>query len=437
MRKANTRWLLVLVGLFAFVACDSGGPGDDPGPGVGTEDLSMALSDLPRDETPDISEGDLEGLSADNRAFSWDLYHQVIESSDNLVVSPYSISTALAMTYAGAGGETKTEMADALHFTLSDDELHAGFNAIDLALDDRNLEETEHESALTLSVRNDVWAHVIEEYRPFDSYLDVLAVNYGTGVYLVDFQNPEGARVTINDAVNEWTMGRIEDLLPEGVLTPITTLVLTNTIYMLAPWAMPFEVGLTAPATFHTYDDSEITVDTMVGEPEGAYTAGDGYEAVLLPYRGHQLSMVFLVPDLGTFDDFEAGLTGESADAIIDGLSPGIVRIHLPKFTITSPVGLKPALIPLGMEQAFNPGSADLSGMGPHQVFIQDVIHQAFIEVNEQGTEAAAATAVVIGDESAPPPPVADVHVDRPFIFLIYDIPTGTILFTGRVLDPS
>ena len=251
---------------------------------------------------------------------------------------------------------------------------------------------------------------------------------------IVDYKTAhEAARRTINDWVAARTKDRIKDLIPQGVLDGLTRLVLTNAIYLKAAWLHPFDDAV--PGTFHRADGSGVQAQLMSQREDLAYGAGDGYQAVRLPYVGG-LSMVVIVPDAGKLDSFERGLDGASLRRIANGLSSVQVTLSMPKFSFRSKAMLKDALSELGMPIAFT-GDADFSGMTKQEPLeIAEVIHQAFIAVDEKGTEAAAATAVVMRGTAAPLRQV-ELKIDRPFLFLIQDDETGAILFMGRLADPK
>ncbi len=419
--------ILALGILFSVIGCAStGGP-------VAAQSVQ---SELERVAAPDVADADLAELVRGNAAFALALYHVLRQGDDNLFYSPYSISVALAMTYAGARGETEEQMADALHYTLAQERLHAAFNALDLALASRGEGAVGKDGeGFRLHVANAIWGQ--QDYTFLDAYLDVLALNYGAGLRLVDFVNaPEEARVTINEWVSEQTEGKIEDLIPEGAIHGLTRLVLTNAIYFNAAWSEPFEEKRTEDAPFYLLDGSQVTVRMMNQVERLGYAAGQGYQAVELPYDGHELSMVILVPEKGQFAAFEEGLDAERVESILQDLSYGQVALGLPKFEVESSFSLVEALSALGMPVAFTE-RADFSGMtGNHELMIGEVVHKAFVSVDEAGTEAAAATAVMMELTAAPAEPV-EVTVDRPFIFAIRDIQTGALLFVGRVVDPS
>jgi len=390
--------------------------------------------------SPDLAPSDMRDLVAGNSAFASDLYQALSAEDGNLFYSPYSISLALAMTYAGARGETEQQMANTLHFILSQDRLHSAFNGLDLELAGRGEgAEGTDEQGFRLNIVNALWGQ-----RDFDflsEFLDLVAENYGAGLRLLDFvKAAEDSRIVINDWVSEQTEGRIEDLIPQGVIDELTRLVLTNAIFFNAAWLYPFTESQTKDGAFHLLDGGEVTVQMMRQTVGFGLAKGDGYQAVELPYDGDELSMVILVPDAGQFEAFEGSLDAELVRTIVNNLVPTWLALTMPKFEFESGFSLTDALSAIGMPVAFVPPrectaeGADFSGMtGTCDLFVKEVVHKAFVSVDEEGTEAAAATAVIVGPTSLPP----SVVIDRPFVFLIRDIETGAILFVGRVADPS
>jgi len=242
--------------------------------------------------------------------------------------------------------------------------------------------------------------------------------------------------VTINNWVSDQTEGRIEDLIPQGLIDTWTRLVLTNAIYFNAAWQYPFDEDATYDGTFYLLNGDEITVPMMRQTEWFGYGEGDGYQAVELPYDGGELSMVILLPTAGYFASFEDLLDAQWLDEIVGRLERREVALTMPKFKFESDFMLGETLAAMGMPDAFLWEVADFSGMtGNRDLFIRDVIHKAFVSVDEAGTEAAAATALVM-PTAMPPGELAEVTVDRPFVFLIHDR-TGTVLFVGRVVNPS
>jgi serpin B len=394
-------------------------------------------SDKERITSPDVRLSDQALLVEGNSAFAFKLYQALKGKGGNLFYSPYSISMALAMTYAGASGETAEQMADTLEFLLEQERLHPAFNWLGAELASRGEgAQGKDGKGFRLNVVNAIWGQ--KDYSFLSSFLDVLAENYGAGLRILDFiTETEKSRLAINDWVSDQTEGRIEDLIPQGAISELTRLVLTNAIYFNAAWENPFNEDMTANGPFYLLGRGQVIVPMMKQTESFGYTDGEGYQAVELPYDGGELSMVILLPASGNFEAFEAGLQAEQVDAIINDLQNTQVTLTMPRFEFKSQFSLKDTLAEMGMRDAFSPNDADFSGMtGNPELFISDVVHKAFVAVDEAGTEAAAATAVIVGTTSVPEHPV-QVTIDRPFIFLIRDIETGAILFVGRVLNPA
>jgi serpin B len=426
--------ILMLITLLALTGCGGNGigvPSDHLAPG------KIVQSEAQRVTSPNVTEADVAELAARSNAFAFDLYQAVREDKDNLFYSPYSISLALAMTYAGARGETEQQMADTLHFTLPQNRLHPAFNSLDLELARRGEgDEDQGEEGFKLHIVNSIWGQTGYSFRP--EFLDVLAKDYGAALRLLDFESAtEESRKTINEWVSDQTEGKIEDLIPQDAISELTRLVLANAIYFNAAWNHPFEEKQTQDGAFHLLDGGQVTVPMMQQTELFGYSEGEGYQAIELPYVGEKLSMVILLPATGRFEEFEKSLDAERVDAIVEDLAQKNVALTMPKFEFDSSFQLADTLAGMGMPDAFSPETANFSGMdGTRNLFIQDVMHQAFVSVDEAGTEAAAATAVVVGITSAPSSPV-EVTVDRPFVFLIRDIEINVVLFVGRVLNPS
>ncbi|MFC1894124.1 serpin family protein [Chloroflexota bacterium] len=423
MRKVLTYAVMVIV-LASLVACSQ--------PAL----VETLKSDKERVTSPNVNEGDIVVLVDGNSAFAFDLYQALKDSDDNMFYSPYSISLALAMTYAGARGETEQQMADTLHFILSQNHLHPAFNSLDIELSQRGEgAEGRDGEGFRLNIVNAIWGE--KDYEFLAEFLDVLAENYGAGLRILDFvKSPEDSRITINKWVSDQTEDRIKDLIPQGAIDSLTRLVLTNAIYFNAAWQFPFREDATADGTFYLLDNGEIVVPMMKQTESFGYAEGDDCQAVELPYDGQELSMVILLPRSGQFEAFEDSISYQSVQGIISDLESRDVNLTIPKFEFESEFGLAQTLAGMGMPVAFS-ANADFSGMtGNRDLSIAEVIHKSFVSVDEAGTEAAAATAVIMKLTATPGMPV-DVTIDRPFIFLIRDIETGAILFIGRVLNPG
>ncbi|MBN1375783.1 MAG: serpin family protein [Dehalococcoidia bacterium] len=386
--------------------------------------------------SPAVSQSDMAALVEGDNVFAFNLYRSLKGAGGNMFFSPYSISVALAMTYAGARGLTQQQMADTLHYTLPQENLHPAFNNLDAILASRGEgAKGKDGEGFRLNIVNAIWGQ--KGYKFLSGYLDLLAENYGAGLRLMDFINaPENCRQVINQWVSDQTEDRIKDLIPADAINSLTRLVLTNAIYFNAAWANPFEEMLTKPDIFYLVDGTEVKVPMMHQVELLDYLDGDNFQAVELPYDGRELSMLIILPDSGKFNEIENSLHAEQVNGIIKSLDAEQVGLSMPSFEFESSFGLNKTLSEMGMPIAFST-NADFSGMiGSKDLRISDVIHKAFISTDESGTEAAAATAVVMEATAMPGAPL-EMKIDRPFIFLIRDIETGTVLFIGRMMNPQ
>ena len=393
---------------------------------------------------PSVGPADLGELVRGNNAFAFDLYHALSGREGNLFYSPFSISQALAMTSAGARGETLRQMETTLHHRLPQSSLHPAFNGLDRTLASRGQapggapnSDGEGGQHFRLNIANAVWGQ--EGYHFLPDFLDVMAEHYGAGMMAVDFVGaPDESRVEINDWVDEETESKIKDLLPPGTIDESTRLVLTNAIYFNASWLWQFNSRDTEVRPFHLAGGGTVAVPMMTETTKDfyGYARGDGYQAVDLPYSWGEMSMTILLPDEGKLGEFEDSLDSEMLDRIIDEIEIDYITLTMPLFEFESEFSLGDALAEMGMPDAFG-ADADFSGMTrSRDLWIAAVVHKAFVSVDEEGTEAAAATGVVMLTSGPSKDPI-EVTVDRPFIFLIRDIGTGTVLFLGRVLNPA
>ena len=381
-------------------------------------------------ETPGKVE--TQNLVDGNTTFALDLYNSLREQEGNLFFSPYSISTALAMTYAGARGVTEKQMAGVLNFTGDQDQLHSVFAHLQTQL---NAEQEKGD--IQLNVANALWPE--KEYSFLRDFLDLTNKHYKASLISVDFKNtPEQARIQINKWVEQKTNNKIRDLIKPGILNSLTRLVLTNAIYFKGDWAIPFKERSTHDAPFWLSNDKSVTVPLMSQEEDFRYGKNESMQLLELPYAGDNLSMIVLLPnEVDGLPALEAALTQDNLASWLKLLKKRELRVFLPKFKMTAEFSLAHTLDAMGMPDAFTPNIADFSGMtGTKELFISAVVHKAFVDVNEEGTEAAAATAVVMQllSYSDPPP---EFRADHPFLFLIRHNPSGSILFLGRIINDT
>jgi len=384
----------------------------------------------PVEVTPEM----LEELARGNNAFAFDLYQAVRDTPGSLFLSPFSVSAALSMTYAGAAGRTAEQMADVLHFMLPEELHHPAFGELIETLesgDGSTPPDYESGDAFTLNIANSLWGQDGEPFR--QQFLDLIAESYGGPMYRTDFAgDTEGSRQRINQWVSDKTEEKIPELLHPPDITVETILVLVNALYFLGSWDSPFEEQ--QAGTFHLPED-DVSAEMMTQTHAFGYAEGADYQAVELPYVG-DASMVVLLPRPGQFEAFEASLSATKVQAILGTLSDTEVDLTMPLFDFRTHIELQDVLETMGMTDAFNLALADFTRMTPIiPLAISKVIHEAYVSVDTEGTEAAAATAVVMFRGA--PTESATMVVDRPFLFLIRDQATGTTLFVGRVSDAS
>ncbi|MGD0572815.1 MAG: serpin family protein [Sedimentisphaerales bacterium] len=370
-------------------------------------------------------------VAAGNNKFALELYGKLESQQGNLFLSPYSISTALAMTYAGAKGQTEKQMAEALCFApVKNEQFHKTFGEII-----KQLNASGEKGGYELVVANALWGQ--KDYKFLPEFLAIVKENYGGDLQQVDFATQtETARKTINAWVESKTKDKIKELIKPKMLDSMTRLVLTNAIYFKGKWANPFKPERTQDSPFVLLDGQKVNVPTMNQTGRFGYTEANDIQILEMPYVNDDLSMVVLLPkDV-------AGIKGLEKELGSDNLADWLARIHkrevqvfFPRFKMTSEFELAKMLSAMGMPDAFS-GKADFSGMtGSRDLFISAVVHKAYVDVNEEGTEAAAATGVTMKLTSIREPlPV--FRADHPFVFLIRDNQTGSILFLGRVANP-
>ena len=414
---------LVPIGMLVLVAgCGSAGE-------AGRVTQHLVRADVPR-ANASVSTADADALRDGNAQFAGKLLATVAQARPNVALSPASISEALSMAFAGARGTTASEMASALDFRLAPGRLGAAWGAADRSLADVNGPDA------TLDVANALYGQAGQRFRQV--FLRVLARDYGAGLRTADFERAaEAARAEINAWVSGQTAGKIPELLGPGGVDPSTRLMLVNAVYLKARWLVPFTKQSTFPEVFHA-PGGTVKVPTMHRTGAFGYRQGAGYQALELPYRGGRLAFDILLPSPGGLQPLLSRLAGEGPLSLLADLRQQRVQLALPKFRVDTRFELSAALQALGMRLAFEPGDADLSGIAgkPGELYIKSVVHEAYLSVDEAGTEAAAATGVGISAAALPAQPPIAFIVDRPFAFVLRDVKTGAVLFTGVVSRP-
>jgi serpin B len=369
---------------------------------------------------------------AANNAFAADLYHELAQGSDNLVFAPLSVHQALTMASVGARGETEAQMREALRLTVA---RHAALGRLGNSLPTRGGKRPGKGWGYKLALANALWAQA--GYGIEEPFLSTLRTSYGTGLRLLDFiAQPEPSRRTINRWAERATRGRIDELLPPGSIDTLTRLVITNAIHFKARWRQRFHEAGERPFTLA--NGETIQAHAMSRRGPLRYADGDGYQAAEIAYRGGEYSMVLIVPDRGRFEQVEDRISGRFLTSAAKGLErEKDAVLTVPPFEIESDTELRPPLRALGIADAFDWHAADFTGINPEAreqgLHISGVFHDAYIRVDELGTEAAAATGVVAGIVSAPQ---VSLTVDRPFVYAIRARDTGAIVFLGRVMRP-
>ena len=386
-------------------------------------------------QAPQVTQTLLSGVVSANSQFAVDLYKQInaTAAADNIFLSPYSVSTALAMTYAGGRNNTQKQMAGVLHFSLPDRSLLDGFAAL--------LGQTKAAPGkdYKLDVANALWG---EKSEPFDpAYTGLIDKYYGGGFNAVDFINDaDGSRQKINQSVADSTEGKIQNLLGPGDVGKLTRLVLTSAIYFKGNWASPFKTSETQDTPFTLSSGNKVTVPLMEQVRHFPFVKQDGLTAIELPYADNDLAMIAILPD-GDINKLAESLSLEKIQQLQKDMQSEMVDVYLPRFQFESRYNLAQTLSQMGMVDAFDAKKADFSGMdGKTDLYIAQVIHQAMIEVNEEGSVAAAATATTMFAATAMPGPPETIELfraDRPFLFMIVHNATGSILFMGRISNPS
>lgn len=404
--------------------------------------FDVAKSSLARDTNPNATAAEMAALAEGNAAFTMKLYGLTAAASEgNAFFSPLSISTALGMAYAGARGDTASEMAKALEHRLPAERHHVAMNALDLQIASRANGQASAPSGKPFALRS-VNTTFGQKGMPFEApFLDILASSYGAGVQLADFKaKSNDERLKINEWVAQKTERKIENLLGDGAISSSTRLVLVNAVYFNADWASPFSPEATRPQPFQKLDGSKPSVPMMYTATIAAYAETDTAQVLELGYMGGNVSMVVVLPR-GDFKAFESTFDGKGLLSAMAGLKSHQVKVTFPKFELKGEsISLQKSLVTLGMTKAFDAKAADFSGMvspSVEKLWISDVVHKAFVRVDEKGTEAAAATAVALSGAPSVPTDEKTFKADKPFLFFIRDIPTNTMIFAGRMVSPQ
>jgi len=416
----------VMVGLAAaLIAAGCGGPA------TGTEVRSHAERQSP---DPDM----VPQTALANSAMGADLFHVLAGRNGNFVFSPYAVSTGLAMAAAGAAGTTADQLDVVQHVTPGLD-LDLGLDTIAQQLDDREGQRTSttRRGHVSLDLPVSLWGQ--KDTQIEQPFLDTLSSSFGTGIRLVDFRSdPEASRRSMNTWTRQQSDGSVEELIPRGMITDVTRLVVTAAASVQAPWEVPFDLSHSKPAPFTTLDGHTVNPVTMEARaPTGlSYAKSDGWQAVGLPYLGGELEMVVLMPDVGRYADVEQQFDGAKLQRVLSLLQPAPLDLHLPKFGFTTQANLADVIAQAGAAAPFTPGEADFSGITQDEALsISSFPQQAFLSVDEDGT-VAKATQVVTNGDSSPGGVLTTVNVDRPFIVMVVDRATDEPLFLGRVVNP-
>lgn len=417
-----------LAALLGTAGCDSDSqtpqPRTTPPPG------ELLSSNKERARSPQVSDADRAALVADNTDFGVAVYRQVTQPGENAVFSPLSITQAFGMLYAGAKGDTAAQMAQALKFTLPPERLHPAFNGLSLSLQGQaGQTHGDKGTAPTFRTMNALFSQ--KGYAVEPAYLDLLAEHHGTGMYSLDISaDPEGARRAINNWVAKETEDRIPSLIPEGEVRGDTRLVLANALYFKGSWRRPFMPEATRAQDFHGLTGAASSVQTMSTTGTFPTMQGEGYRALALPYVGNAFRMFIIVPDAGQFAAVEGRLSAAFLGSVRSQLREQHLYVTLPRFEVRQAFSLVEPLRNLGMTNVFTPG-ADLSGISTKEkLAVTGSQHQAFLAVDEKGSEAAAATGIEMGPVSMPPM----FEVNRPFLFVIEEANTQSVLFLGRIV---
>ncbi len=432
--------IFVLLSLF-FCACspDTNVEHNSPAAVIGTAkpsktvEGSLTMANSAREEPEESSKANVPDLVLANNQFGLSLMNTYFESHSpgNFVLSPYSIALGLAQAYGGAANETAVQMRKVLNIEMADGEYHQSWNWLDQQISKQTGNETTKDKDLVLSIANSTWVQKGYPYQ--QNFLNLLVSNYGSDLRQTDFaQNPQQARLDINQWVTHQTENKIEELVPEGAIDPLTNMALVNAIYLKAAWQIPFVPEATTEQPFYRLDGITEPVATMYQSNFIKYQSNSEFILAEISYNSGQLSFVILMPVDDSLQDFLKQLNAEQLNEILAQSKKGEIDLWIPKFEIESAIQLNDNLKRLGMVAAFDSQHADFSGMDADKhLFIGQVLHQAFIDVDEAGTEAAAATAILMQRKSMMLLEKPKLRFDHPFLFLVRDQVSAAILFQG------
>lgn len=397
-------------------------------------EVRLIKAEAERVRSPDVTDEQVAELVGGNNDFAFEMYHEQ-GGTGNLIFSPYSISLAFSLAYAGARGETEAQMAETLNF-LPQKTQHPAFNAIESRMSGLGDKGSGSPSPpFRLNVANSAWGQ--ESFQFEQAYLQTLAGHYGAGLRSVDFGQPDSASEEINTWIEDETEDRIKDLVSPNAISPLTRLVLANAVYFKASWQSSFVESRTQDGPFTLLDGSEITAPLMRQSSYLPYSEGDGYQAVRLPYKGDAADMLVILPEDGRFEEVEGRLDAGFLDEVAANMRPDeFVKLTMPRFDFETDLDLPGSFDSMGMTAPFDGGAADFGGLTKEaDLFIGDALHRANITVDEKGTEAAAVTLLDMPVSGTPEP--VEMTLNRPFLFVIEERETGSLLFMGRVTDPE
>ncbi len=427
--------LTCLAVLFFLSACVPITPQPDPNTDLPTEEKEMLTGKVDYNPNPQYTSEETVKLADANNQFAFDLYQQLKSGQGNLLYSPYSLFQALTMVYGGARGDTADQFEQVLHYSFSEEEIHRVSNALNIALSSKSGSSDQDDQTFILEIANALWAQ--QNGHIEESYLDLLYENYAAGMRTVDFSQSQEAADLINQWAKEHTNDRIKEIATPSMFNANTRLALTNAVYFKGAWRLPFMAANTHKQDFKLLSGEAVEVDMMTAFEEFRALKNDQVQMVELGYYNSPMVMDLIAPVDGNWEAFSQTLTTGLLEDYLNQLSTNRVNLSLPKFKIETPeMDLINPMQALGLIDVFGM-NADLSGMtGDKSLLISTLVQKAFIDVNEAGTEAAAVTIAVAQEKGMISPEPITISFDSPFLYLIRDTDTGTILFIGQLIQP-